>query len=217
MFTGLVEEIGQILEIKNGENSSRITISSRKVLEEVKLGDSIAVNGACLTVTSFAGNSFTVDVMAETLRKSNLKLLRRNSNVNLERAVKVGERLGGHIVTGHIDGIGRVKDIKKEDIATWLVIKPPLELLKYMVSKGSVALDGVSLTIAEVHEDCISVSLIPHTKAQTILQYKSAGDEINVECDLIGKYIENLILRKETEPVKNSSITEQLLKENGFW
>ncbi|WP_333886745.1 riboflavin synthase [Clostridium sp.] len=216
MFTGLVEEIGQILEIKNGENSSKITISSKKVLEEVKLGDSIAVNGACLTVTSFTGNSFTVDVMAETLRKSNLKLLKRNSSVNLERAVKVGERLGGHIVTGHIDGISRVKEVKKEDIATWLVIQPPLELLKYMVSKGSVALDGVSLTIAQVHKDCISVSLIPHTKAKTILQYKNVGDEINTECDLIGKYIENLILRREKEPVKSSSITEQLLKENGF-
>lgn len=217
MFTGLVEEIGQILEVKNGENSSKITISSRKVLEEVKLGDSIAVNGACLTVTSFTANSFTVDVMAETLRKSNLKLLKRNSSVNLERAVKVGERLGGHIVTGHIDGISRVKEIKKEDIATWLVIQPPLELLKYMVSKGSVALDGVSLTIAQVYKDCISVSLIPHTKAQTILQYKNTGDEINIECDLIGKYIENLILRRETEPAESSSITEQLLKENGFW
>ncbi|WP_368490648.1 riboflavin synthase [Clostridium sp. BJN0013] len=217
MFTGLVEEIGQVMGIKNGENSSKITISSRKVLEEVKLGDSIAVNGACLTVTSFTGNSFTVDVMAETLRKSNLKLLKRNSSVNLERAVMIGERLGGHIVTGHIDGICKVKDIKKEDIATWLIIKPPLELLKYMVSKGSISLDGVSLTIAEVYEDCISVSLIPHTKAQTILQYKSVGDEINVECDLIGKYIENFILRREKKPSKNSNITEELLKENGFF
>lgn len=217
MFTGLIEEIGQVLEVKNGENSSKITVSSEKVLEEIKLGDSIAVNGACLTVTSFTGNSFTVDVMAETLRKSNLKFLKRNSKINLERALKVGERLGGHIVTGHIDGIGKVKDVKKEDIATWLTVKPSKELLKYMVLKGSVALDGVSLTIAQVYEDCISVSLIPHTKAQTILQYKVTGDEINVECDLIGKYIENLVFRKEKETPKSSNITEQFLKENGFY
>lgn len=211
-----MEEIGRVLEIKSGENSSKISISSKKVLEEVKLGDSIAVNGACLTVTNFTGSFFTVDVMAETLRKSNLKFLKRNSSVNLERAVKVGERLGGHIVTGHIDGICKVVDIKKEDIATWLTLQPPLELLKYMVSKGSVTLDGVSLTIAEVGKECISVSLIPHTKAQTILQYKSPGDEINIECDLIGKYIENLILRRDEKPAESSNVTEELLREYGF-
>lgn len=217
MFTGLVEEIGEILEMKSGENSSKISISSKKVLEEIKLGDSIAVNGTCLTVTDFTHSFFTVDVMGETLRKSNLKLLKRNSKVNMERAVKAGERLGGHIVTGHIDGVCKVIDIKKEDIATWLVLQPPSDLLKYIVLKGSVALDGVSLTVSEVNEECLSVSLIPHTKAQTTLQYKNVGDEINIECDLIGKYVEKFFSREQEKSPKKSNVTEKLLKENGFY
>lgn len=212
MFTGLIEEIGSIKDISVGAKSALITIKGEKVLEGLKIGDSVAVNGVCLTVVSFRNNEFTVDVMAETLRMSNLKRLIRESKVNLERAVAAGQRLGGHIVSGHIDSVGTISEISKEDIATWLTIDGDANLLKYIVYKGSIAVDGVSLTVAEVYKSSFKVSIIPHTKGNTILNYKKVGDTVNLECDIIAKYVEKLM------SVKNESkISEDFLKRNGFF
>lgn len=216
MFTGLVEEIGEILSTSNGEKSARLTIKSKKILEDVKLGDSIAVNGVCLTVTNFDKGLFTVDVMPETMRKSNLGKLSKNSKVNLERAMQLGARFGGHIVSGHIDGTGNVVNIKNEDIATWVTIEADLKLLKYIVSKGSVTIDGISLTVAEIGDTFFKVSLIPHTKEEATLYGKKVGDEVNIECDIVGKYIERLLFTADREEKKASKVTEDLLKEYGF-
>lgn len=216
MFTGIIEEVGRILSISKGTNSAQINIEAKKVLEDVKLGDSITVNGVCLTVTSFKHNSFTVDVMPETMRRSNLNNLKKGSLVNLERALALGERLGGHIVSGHIDCTGKVVNIKNEDIATWVAVEVPDDALKYIVLKGSITIDGVSLTVAEVNEKSFSVSLIPHTKGETTLYEKKLGDEVNIECDLIGKYVERLVFMKQKEEKKESKITEAMLREAGF-
>ncbi len=216
MFTGLVEEIGQVINISTGTNSAEITIKGEKVLKDIKLGDSISVNGVCLTVKRFSENNFTLDVMPETVRRSNLNNLIKGSKVNLERAMALGERLGGHIVSGHIDDCGKIINIKNEDIATWITVKVSNEILKYIVLKGSVAVDGVSLTVAEVNQEGFSISLIPHTKGETTLYEKKIGEEVNIECDLIGKYVERLIFMKNKEESKKSKITEDMLKESGF-
>lgn len=219
MFTGLVEEIAEILSVSTGEKSASLTIKSKKILEDVKLGDSIAVNGVCLTVTSFDKGCFTVDVMPETMRKSNLGKLSKNSKVNLERAMQLGARFGGHIVSGHIDGTGKVINTKNEDIATWVTIEADHEILKYIVMKGSVTIDGISLTVAELGDTFFKVSLIPHTKEEATLHGKKVGDEVNIECDIVGKYIERLLFMKDREeknPRKESRVTEDLLKEYGF-
>ncbi|WP_050606868.1 riboflavin synthase [Clostridium niameyense] len=216
MFTGIVEEIGAVLNIKEGENFLHIIIKATKVTENLNLGDSIAVNGVCLTVTDFNKDSFTADVMGETIRKSSLKTLKKGSLVNLERALTLNKPLGGHIVSGHIDGIGEIKNIKTEAIATFLTIKAQEYILKYLVSKGSVALDGVSLTLVQVERDCFTVSLIPHTKEKTILNYKSKGDIVNIECDIIGKYIYKFMNLKIEDNGKNNSITLEMLTNKGF-
>ncbi|AKA70601.1 riboflavin synthase [Clostridium scatologenes] len=216
MFTGIIEEVGRILSVSKGINSAQINIEAKKVLEDVKLGDSIAVNGVCLTVTSFKHNSFTVDVMPETIRRSSLNNLKKGSLVNLERALALGERLGGHIVSGHIDCTGKIANIKNEDIATWITLEVPDDALRYIVLKGSVTIDGVSLTVAEVNEKSFSVSLIPHTKGETTLYEKNLGEDVNIECDLIGKYVERLVFMKQKEEKKESKITEAMLREAGF-
>lgn len=215
MFTGLVEEIGKVKSITKGDKSSRIIIEANKVLDEVKLGDSICTNGVCLTVTEFEKNYFSVDVMGETMRRSNLGKLKKTDKVNLERALKVGDRLGGHIVSGHIDGIGNIKEFKREENAVWITISAPKELLKYIVFKGSIAIDGVSLTAAYVDDETFKVSIIPHTQNETILVKKEVGAEVNLECDLLGKYIEKFLNLKEASNTK-SNIDMKFLKENGF-
>ncbi|WP_053954819.1 riboflavin synthase [Inediibacterium massiliense] len=214
MFTGLVEEIGTILSITKGEKSAKITIQAKKILENICLGDSIATNGVCLTVTDFNQNSFCVDVMAETMRRSNLKDLIKNSPVNLERALKLGDRLGGHIVSGHIDGVGIITDLEKEDNAIWVSIKAHEEILKYIVLKGSITIDGISLTVAYVDNHLFKVSIIPHTKHMTTLLDKKIGDSVNLECDMIGKYIEKFLLQRESSPKKD--INMNFLSEHGF-
>ena len=209
MFTGIVEEIGVIDGIKRGEKSSKLLIRGSKVLDKTKLGDSIATNGVCLTVTSISGNIFEVDVMAETLRKSNLGKLNIGSKVNLERALNLETRLGGHIVSGHIDGIGIITSFIQEDNAVWITVKASLDILKYVVYKGSITIDGVSLTIAYIDDNCFKVSIIPHTAKETTLLNKKVGDSVNLECDLIGKYMEKLLgfdIKKKTK------IKVQLLK-----
>lgn len=215
MFTGLVEEVGSIKAINKSAKSAKITIKATKVLEGVKLGDSISTNGVCLTVTDFSTNYFTVDVMAETMRRSNLKNLSSGDEINLERALRLGDRLGGHMVSGHIDGVGSISKYENEDNAVWITIKTPPELLKYIIEKGSIAIDGVSLTVAYVDDICFKVSIIPHTKDVTTLLTKKIGDEVNLECDMVGKYIEKLVSVKEEKNTKKD-IDLKFLSENGF-
>lgn len=215
MFTGLIEEIGYVEAVTKSVKSSRITISANKILEGTRLGDSICTNGVCLTVTSFGKSKFTVDVMAETMRRSNLKDISSGDKVNLERALRVGDRLGGHMVSGHIDGTGTIENYEKEDNAVWITVAASGEILRYIVNKGSVAIDGVSLTVAYVDERVFKVSIISHTKDMTTLLRKKVGDEVNLECDMIGKYIEKLLEVKEQTQEKGR-IDFNFLCENGF-
>lgn len=217
MFTGIIEEIGQIKGISKGASSCSMTIQAKTVLEDAKIGDSIATNGVCLTVTSMTGNTFTVDVMPETLRRSNLGSLSAGSYVNLERAMSANGRFGGHIVSGHIDGTGTISDLKREDNAVWVKVSCGDNLLKYIIEKGSITIDGISLTVAYVDSKCFKVSIIPHTAAETTLLSKKVGDVVNLENDVVGKYVEKLISFKqeESKPAK-SSITEEFLLKNGF-
>ncbi|AQS59474.1 riboflavin synthase [Desulforamulus ferrireducens] len=216
MFTGIVEEIGTIKGITRGPDSAHLTILASKVLEDVKLGDSIAVNGVCLTVTAFSEGSFTADVMAETLAKTNLGALRPGSKVNLERALRLGDRLGGHWVSGHVDGVGSIVRIEKRDIATLITIQAPPQVMKYIIKKGSVGIDGTSLTVVDFVGDTFQVSLIPHTAQATILGSKGIGATVNLESDILGKYIERLLQGEQQEVKGNSKINMEFLARNGF-
>lgn len=215
MFTGIVEEVGCILAIKSGEKSSSLVIEAHKVIENTKVGDSICTNGVCLTATRINSNEIEVDVMPETLRRTNLGKLQPGSRVNLERALTLGTRLGGHIVSGHVDGLGNIIHMEKEDNAVWFQIVISEDLLKYVVEKGSITVDGISLTVAYVDEKSFKVSIIPHTAEETILLTKSVGEQVNIECDILAKYIEKLL--KPQENIKKSNeIDENFLIENGF-
>lgn len=214
MFTGLVEEVGKVQDINVGNKIWTITFDCQKVVENVSIGDSIAINGACLTVNEYDTKSFKANVMAETIRKTNLSFLKRGSFVNLERALRVRDRLGGHIVTGHIDGTGVIEEFKKEGDAIWISISVSKDILKYIVYKGSVAIDGVSLTVSYVDEEKFKVSIIPHTKEVTTLIKKNIKDLVNIECDVLGKYVEKFLNYKE--PQKESNIDMNFLKKNGF-
>jgi riboflavin synthase len=216
MFTGIVEEIGTLKEIIPSSQSIKLTVQCQKVIQDVKIGDSIAVNGICLTVTKFTSNSFTADVMPETMRKTNLGSLRVGEKVNLERALRLGDRLGGHIVTGHIDGTGKVFDRLEEDNAIWLEITASSDILKYIVQKGSVALDGTSLTIADIGDKSFKVSLIPLTAEMTNLKNKKYGDVINIECDIMGKYVEKLLNKDAYKNDTTKKMDLNFLKEYGF-
>lgn len=215
MFTGIVEEIGKIKAIKKGKNSARLVINAKKVLEDVKLGDSIAVNGVCLTVTEFSNSEFGVDVMHESLKKSSLSTLKNEASVNLERAMLLNGRFGGHIVSGHIDGTGEIINIKNDDNAIWYTISAKDKIMKYIIEKGSITIDGISLTVANLSESDFSVSIIPHTQEETILKMKKIGDIVNLENDCIAKYVESLLNFKEKSEVKKD-ITMDFLLENGF-
>lgn len=214
MFTGIIEEIGTVRRIERGARGARLTIGAETVLEGTKIGDSIATNGVCLTVTGMTADSFAADVMAETLRRSGLGALQSGSPVNLERAMPADGRFGGHIVSGHIDGTGTVAALRREDNAVWVTVHAAPALLRYIVEKGSIAIDGVSLTVAAVDTDGFSVSIIPHTGAQTILLGKKPGDTVNLECDVIGKYVEKLLGPHQEKP--GSGITMDFLVQNGF-
>ncbi len=217
MFTGIVEEVGEIRGIKKGEKSSILSIKANKVIEDVKLGHSICTNGVCLTVTNIYGNIFDADVMAETLRRSNLGELKVGSKVNLERALSAKGRFGGHIVSGHIDGVGKIVSLEKEDNAIWVTIGAKENILQYIVEKGSIAIDGISLTVAYVDDKVFKVSIIPHTGKETILLSKTIEDTVNLECDVIGKYVEKLLTFQSGKKIeKKDSINEDFLKENGF-
>ena len=216
MFTGIIEEIGKIQNIKKGTKSSVLNINGNKIFEDIHVGDSIAVNGVCLTVTSFAQNTFTADVMNETLSRSSLGSLKIGSFVNLERVMLANGRFGGHIVSGHIDGVGEIIKIEKDDNAIWYTIGAEDKLMKYIVEKGSIAIDGISLTVAKVDNFSFSVSIIPHTAKETILSHKSVGDIVNLENDVIGKYVDKLINFNNENNKVESNITREFLIKNGY-
>jgi riboflavin synthase len=214
MFTGIVEEIGRVIKLEPGSQSYKIGVEAVRVLSDVKLGDSIAVNGVCLTVVEFGSRSFAADVMPETADKTTLGSLKPGDPVNLERALRLSDRLGGHLVQGHVDAVGRIVQKERLDIAVILRVGAPAALLKYAVPKGSIAIDGVSLTVVDVFEDSFTVSLIPHTAHQTVLGSKHSGDSVNLESDIIGRYVERLLtpgLAQEKSPLNLS-----FLAENGF-
>lgn len=215
MFTGIIEELGQFKGIKSADNASVISVGCKEVIQDVKVGDSIAVNGVCLSIISYDSGSFSADVMPETLRKSSLGKLKRNDVLNLERALKASDRFGGHIVSGHIDGIGIIKDKKIEKNAVLISFKAHRDILRYIVHKGSVAIDGISLTVTFVNSESFGVSLIPLTAKLTTLGFKNAGDEVNIECDIVGKYIEKFISEGRCG-ASNSKLDEHFLKEHGF-
>lgn len=209
MFTGIIEETGSIRAVQRGAKSAVLTVEAKTILEDVHIGDSIATNGVCLTVTSVRGDCFTADVMNETLRRSSLGDLTRGSRVNLERAMAANGRFGGHIVSGHIDGTGTVVSVRRDDIAVWYTIRTTPQLMRYIVEKGSIAIDGISLTVATVETDRFSVSIIPHTAQETTLGEKQPGATVNLENDVIGKYVEKLMQ-------KDSGVTLEFLAQNGF-
>ena len=195
MFTGIIEEVGTIQNISLKGNSGSISIKASKVLENSLIGDSIAVNGVCLTVTTMNDSGFTADVMAETVRRTNLGFLTSGSKVNLERAMACNGRFGGHIVSGHIDGTGTIISLKKEENAVWVHIKASQEIINLIVEKGSITIDGISLTVASVDDGTsqFAVSVIPHTGEATTLLSKKAGDIVNLENDIIAKYVQKLL------------------------
>ena len=216
MFTGIIEETGAVRHVSLHGNSGSIQIGAELVLKGTKPGDSIAVNGVCLTVTTMDSKSFTADVMAETLRRSNLGNLKGGDWVNLERAMPAEGRFGGHIVSGHIDGIGTIAAMENEGNATWVYIRTSSDILALIVEKGSIAIDGISLTVAKVGMADFAVSIIPHTSSHTALLKKRTGDVVNLENDIVGKYVERLLGRKAPAEQHKSRITEEFLRENGF-
>lgn len=218
MFTGIIEEMGEIVSIQKASVSAVLSIQASKVLEGTQIGDSIAVNGICLTVTTIRGQVFTADVMAETLRRSSLGKLTKGSKVNLERAMAADGRFGGHIVSGHIDGTGVIASMKREENAVWVEITTPYELLRYIVEKGSIAIDGISLTVAALTDSSFSVSLVPHTGQETTLLSKKPGDPVNLENDIVGKYVERFLTMpsEPDQPTEKKGVDLEFLAEHGF-
>jgi riboflavin synthase len=213
LFTGLVEEVGRLKYIERSPRWVRLEVEAAKVLSDLRRGDSIAVDGVCLTAVSLTERSFTVEVMAETLSRTTLRRLQVGSRVNLERALVLGGRLGGHFVTGHVDGVGTIVGRETRGLSVILFIQAPPDLLPYLVSKGSVAVDGVSLTVVERHGPVFSVSLVSHTLSQTTLGEKVAGEEVNLEADIIAKYLAGLLASGSKN---QKEITVELLAEHGF-
>lgn len=212
MFTGIIEEIGQIHQIQKGAHSAILHIQAATVLEHLKIGDSVAVNGVCLTVTSLYGQSFTADVMHETLNRTALASLKNGSFVNLERAMPANGRFDGHIVAGHVDDVGKILDIKRDDNAIWYTIQAPMQVMHYIVEKGSITVDGISLTVAKLTPDSFCVSIIPHTAKATTLGRRKIGDVVNLENDIIGKYIEKFLTPATPQTPKNTISREWLLQ-----
>ncbi len=209
MFTGIIEEVGIVKNIKKGTKSAILTIACSKILDDLNLGDSVATNGVCLTVTNVNNSSFSADVMNETLSKSSLGSLSNKSRVNLERAMPANGRFGGHIVSGHIDGTGKITSVIKDDIAIWYTIQTSPKIMRYIIEKGSIVIDGISLTIAKLTHDSFCVSVIPHTAKYTTLSEKKIGCFVNLENDIIGKYIEKFT-------PNSNRINHEFLIKNGF-
>ncbi len=216
MFTGIIEELGTIRDLRTAGSSGQIMIGADKVLKGTEIGDSIAVNGVCLTVTQISSDGFTADVMPETMRRTSLSIVGRGDKVNLERAMAADGRFGGHIVSGHIDGTGQIRDFKKEGNAVWVTITAGCDILKFIVEKGSIAIDGISLTVAEVTDSYFRVSVIPHTGSETTLLLKQVGDPVNLETDIVGKYVAKLLGVKTETPsddTGSAGITMDMLRE----
>lgn len=217
MFTGIIEELGTVISLKRGSKSAVLTIQGKKIFEDLSLGDSVAVNGVCLTAKSISGNVFQADVMNETFHRSSLGKLKKGAQVNLERAMKANGRFGGHMVAGHVDATGEIVDIRQDDNAVWFTMKAPKSVMKYCIEKGSIALDGISLTIAEITQNTFSISMIPHTIGNTNFGFKKTGDIVNLENDMVGKYIDKLLYFEEKQQeVRNSKITMEILRNAGF-
>jgi riboflavin synthase len=219
MFTGIIEEIGKVAKIQRTANSYVLTIEAEKILQDVHLGDSIAVNGVCLTVTSFSGKQFSVDVMPETVKATSLNNIQSGTRVNLERAMAAGGRFGGHFVSGHIDGTGIIKRKQASENAVYYEIETDPDLLRYVIHRGSVAVDGTSLTVFDVSDTSFTLSLIPHTLSETVIGLKGPGDRVNVESDMIGRYVSHFIqnLGKDPNKKNKTGITQSFLEENGFY
>lgn len=221
MFTGLVEEVGQIRRIGRKGEALVLNIAASVIMDDLKIGDSVAVNGVCLTATTLEGGGFTADVMPETYRHTNLNQLQSGSKVNLERAMLSGGRFGGHIVQGHVDGTGVIGSITRDQNAVVFEIRPgDHELFKFLIPKGSVTLDGISLTVVQTTQSSFTVSIIPHTIGETVLNVKKTGDTVNIECDILGKYVDHLLQygkgQAETRTGKPSSLSEEFLSNHGF-
>lgn len=220
MFTGIVEELGIIQSLNMQGTSGSIRIQAKKVLEHTKIGDSIAVNGICLTVTSMTGNGFTADVMAETVRRSGLKEAKTGDAVNLERAMAADGRFGGHLVSGHIDGTGVITEYRQEENAVWVTISASPEILALIVEKGSICIDGISLTVAKVGETQFQVSVIPHTAQETTLLHKGVGNLVNLENDIVGKYVQKLLglagNTQESTTASGGGLTMEMLQDLGY-
>ncbi len=216
MFTGIIEELGTVERVTRGRVSAVIAIRAEHILSDLKIGDSVAVNGVCLTATGLTGHGFTADVMHETLDRSALAGLGPGSRVNLERAMAANGRFGGHIVAGHVDGVGTIAAIEQDDNAIWFTITAPAQVLRYVVEKGSIAIDGISLTVARVETDRFAVSVIPHTAAVTLLGQRRTGDRVNLESDLVGKYVERLLRTTPEEKQQESKLTMEFLSQHGF-
>ena len=219
MFTGIIEEIGALKSIRHGHKSAALEIKATKVLTDTHVGDSISVNGVCLTVTTLSPTSFTADVMPETLKRSNLGTLHPGNPLNLERALQLGDRLGGHIVSGHIDGEGTILEFKEDDNAIWITIETEPTVLRYIVEKGSIAIDGISLTVVSVEQKSFKVSIIPHTRHETTLCNKAPGSKVNLECDIVAKYIERFsgYGKLPSTDNKSSKISLSFLEDNGYF
>lgn len=215
MFTGLIEEVGLIKKIYKVGDNLKLAINANIVMDDLNTGDSIAIDGICLTVipSSYKGGVFEVDVSAETISKTTIRWFKSGRKVNLERAAKLSSRLGGHLVTGHIDGIGEIEKFNRTAAGVYLNVKVPSDLIRYIVNKGSVAVDGISLTIAEINSDSIAIAIIPHTLEVTTLGEKSEGDKVNIECDIIGKYVERFVTNS---PPQSKKINMEFLMANGF-
>lgn len=214
MFTGIIEETGSIRSVKKARVSASFSIAANKIVNDLKVGDSINTNGVCLTVTSFDQKGFEVDVMAETMRLTNLAKATSGTQVNLERALRLSDRLGGHMVNGHIDGTGKIESMESEENATWITITTDPSITKYIVKKGSVAIDGISLTVVDVKDSWFSVSIIPQTGKETTLLQKKVGDILNIENDISAKYIEKFLLLKNDGD--KSEINQKFLFKHGF-
>lgn len=212
MFTGIIEEIGKIKAIRRGSKSVELEIEATKVLEGTRVGDSIATNGVCLTVTKLGSNQFSADVMPETMHRSSLGILKPGDRVNLERALCLNSRLGGHLVAGHVDGVGKIIDKKRDDNAIWLTVSASSDILHYIIEKGSITIDGVSLTVAYVDRSVFKVSIIPHTQEETTLISKQVGAVVNLENDMIAKYVEKLLGAHNPE----GGLSLEFLQANGF-
>lgn len=216
MFTGIIEELGTLKDIKLNGNSACISIAASEVTKDSRIGDSICVNGICLTVTRFTHDGFDADVMPETIKRTSLSVLKSGDRVNLERAMAADGRFGGHIVSGHIDGTGTIREYKKDGNAVWVTIAASDDILRLVVLKGSIAIDGISLTVAYVDDSVFKVSVIPHTAEETTLISKRPGDPVNLETDIIGKYVDKLLGgagKKQGDKESGSRLTMEMLSE----